>query len=113
MEKPPLYKEPSFASSIKSRLVDMATDYVKKNFENTKKDVLKYVERTIEKKIKKEVRKYTYTGVAISLFILSLLFIVYGIIGVLMYMFELPSFVTNIIFGAILLIVGLIVYLLR
>ncbi len=113
MEKPPLYKEPSFVNSIKSRLVEMATDYVKKNFENTKNDVLKYVEKTIEKKIKKEVRKYAYTSAAIVLFILSLLFIIYGIIGALSYLLEIPSFMTNIIFGALLLIVGLVVYLLR
>lgn len=113
MEKDGLYKEPSFVDSIKGRLTEVASDYFKKKFENTKEDVMKYIERTIQKKIKREIRKYTYTGISISLFLFGSLFLIYGAIATIVFLLSIPMFLTNIIFGSLLLVVGWFVYLLR
>lgn len=112
-EKKPMYNEPTFVDSIKGRLTEAATDYFRKKFENTKEDMMKYVERTIRKKVKKEVKKYTYTTISVLISIIGILFLIYGVIAAIVYLLKAPAFLSNIIFGSLLLVTGLIIYLMR
>lgn len=113
MDKGGIYKEPSFVDTLKEKLVDVASDYFKRNYERTKADVMKYIEKTIERKIRKEVRKYAYTSAAYFLFLFGIVFLIYGGIGAVVYLLNLPSFLTNVIFGILAVGIGAVVYLLR
>ena len=99
--------------ALKVKLIEMGTDYIKKKLESTKNDILKHLEKTIEKKVKREVRKYSYTLAAYLSLVLGGLFVLYGLIATIVYLLNLPLFITSIIFGFIFIIFGVIVYLLR
>jgi len=95
---------------LKAKLIEAGTEYFKENINKTKKQVFKYVEKNIETKIKKEIKKnliklssYIFLGVAG-------IFLLYGILDIIVNLLLLPIYLTNIFFGLILGIIGLIFY---
>jgi len=101
----------NLANSVKKKFIEIGVDYFKERVESTKEDILKYVEKIIEKKIKRELQRLVYTVISAIIGILGCLFLVYGAIDLIIYLLEFPEVLTNLIFGVILLIVALIVYL--
>jgi len=97
--------------TFKDKLIEVGVDYFKKNVEKTKKDILKYVEKTIEMKIKKEIKKYSFITVSFILMGLGSLFVLFGMIAGIVYLLNLPTFFTSIFFGGLLLLIGIIIYL--
>ena len=99
--------------SVKDKLIQYGVDYFKKNFEKTKKDFLKYIEREIERRIKREIRKYAFSLIAIVLFIVGMLFLLNGLIGGVVYLLGLPSFLTSVVFAILVLGTATFVYISR
>lgn len=103
--------KPTIVSSIKDKAFEFGAQYFKEKFETTKEDILKYIEKTIEQKIKKEVRKFLFTVISILLAITGIIFLLFGGISALVHLAKLPGFFTELLFGLILLIVSLIIYI--
>ncbi len=87
--------------------------YLRDQFNNSKKDLIKYFERRIEKKIKKEIRKLGKILLSKIILFLSIfigsIFIFYGLIEILISLFNLPEILINICFGFLILIIGVII----
>lgn len=101
----------TIVDSIKEKAFEFGTQYFKEKFETTKEDILNYIEKTIEQKIKKEVRKFLLTTTSIILAITGITFLLFGTISALVHLAKLPGFFTELLFGLILLIVSLIIYI--
>ncbi len=91
------------------RLRHFLFDYIGKS--QLGKDIKGSVKRTLKGVIKKEIRKYTHSILSIIVLVIGMMFLMYGIIAAVLYLLELPLFLTNIIFGFILLIIGIIINL--
>jgi len=101
-------KPQGIVDSIKLKLLEIGTEYVKKNVENSKKEILKYIEKNIERKIKRELKKIINKIISIVLLAIGGLFLLYGTISVISFIFNFPTFVTILIFGLILTSIGII-----
>jgi hypothetical protein len=97
-----------FIDSLKLKLIEFGVEYAKKNIEQSKKHIAKYIEKHLEKKIKKEIKKITSKIISISLLILGSVFLCYGLISMAVTLFNLPLFLTPILFGSIIIILSLI-----
>ena len=88
---------------------DFVFNYIGKS--QISKDIQGSVKRTLKDIIKREIRKYTLSILSVIVIIIGMMFLMYGIIAAVLYLLELPLFLTNIIFGFVLLIIGLIISL--
>ncbi len=104
-------KGATLLDSIKLKLIEVATDYVKANLQKTQKEIVKYAQKQIEIKIKKEVKKVSYKIAAYSLLGLGVIFFVYGLFSLASYLLNLPTFTTNLAFGGFLLIIGFVIWM--
>ncbi|MCA9497297.1 MAG: hypothetical protein KC589_10230 [Nanoarchaeota archaeon] len=96
---------------LKIKLIEIASDYIKKNMKQTQNQILRYVEKNIERKIKKEVKKTILKSISITLLSMGIIFLLYGLFALLSLVLKLPDFTTPLFFGIFLLLVGLIIYL--
>lgn len=95
---------------IKSKLFEIGIDYLKRNVENSKREILRYIEKNIEIKIKREIEKISIKLMGGFFVGLGVFFLLYGLIAALIYVLQLPTFTANIIFGLLFAIIGLIIY---
>ena len=99
---------------FKKKVIELGTDYVKNNINISKEDVANYVqkqlEKKFEKKIKREVKRHVVIYLAYLMIVLALVFLSYSLFEVIVYVLELPLFVTNILFGIFLLSLGALLY---
>ena len=96
--------------SIKNKLIEVGVEYVKANMEQSKNAILGFIERNIENRIRKEIRRYQMLTLGLIILMIGALFILYGGFEFISYLAGFPSFVTNLIFGFSLLVVGSIIY---
>lgn len=99
------------SDAIKSKLIEIGVDYFKKNIEKSKQEIVKYLEKSIEKKIKKEVKRATDKALFIVFVSLGALFVLYGIIAGVVEALGLAPFITQLVFGLLFLLVGVIFYI--
>lgn len=100
----------SLIDSVKLKLIEVGADYFKKKFETSKKDIIKYIEKEIDKKIRKEVRKITVKIIFYILLSLGGIFLLFGIFSAVIYLLELPEFLTSILFGLFLILIGVFIW---
>ena len=112
-EKPVKRGFVGFGDYIKEKSVEIGVDYFKRNTKFLEKDLTKYIEKVIERKIKKEVKKYTYSIFSIVFLTISSLFILFGLISMFTYGANLPTYMTSLIFGGIILMISLVFFLLK
>jgi len=96
---------------LKSKLLEVGKEYLKDNLNKTKNQILKSIEKTFEKKIKKEIKKSIYKILSYVLLSLGGLFLLYGILIIILELLLLPSYLANILFGFILIIIGFLLTL--
>lgn len=96
--------------SLKLKLIEVATDYVKKNLEKSQKQILKYVENHIEKKIKKEVRKTLNKAIGLIILSIASIFLLFAITSITLYLLNIPQIFSTLIVGFILLFCGIYIY---
>lgn len=113
--KKSIINKSSIIEEVKSRLIEGAISYAKKNLESSKNDIFNYVERRIksnlENKVKQEVRRYKYLTIGLFLLTLGILLLVYGILQIIASLLILPSFIVNITYSIILILFGVYFYL--
>jgi uncharacterized membrane protein len=102
-----------FSDFVKDKIIEFGADYFKKNTQFLKNQISKQIEKTIEKKIKSEIRNLKYNITILILALLAFAFILFAIISMMTFYLELPKFANSFIFGFILLIISIIVYLMK
>jgi len=103
-------KENGLFDSIKNKLIELGIDFVKKNIETTKDQILKYIEKNLERRIKREIKRYITLSFGIFIVIIGTLFILYSTFEFIGYLLQFPSFIINLFYGLFLLIIGLFMY---
>jgi len=103
----------TFFDSIKDKLNDVAKDFIDSQFKYMKKQIAKHIEKNIEQKIKKQIRAAILKSVAFTLIILGLLFLIYGFIFLGTNIMSMPQFMVPILFGTLILVVGIVVSIIR
>lgn len=104
-------RQPTIIDSMKLKAIEFGTEYFKEKIENTKEDIIKYIEKTIEQKIKTELRKFIYSTISIILLTFGIVFLIYGGINALTELLNLPQYFSNIFFGILLLLISFIIYI--
>lgn len=99
-------KKKGFSDRVKDMFLDMVGNYAKREF-------ITYFEKKIAKRIRYEVRKIVFSMISLILVMLGLVFLLYTAFDILITALDLPSFMTNFLFGSFLLIMGLIVFITR
>lgn len=99
--------------SIKNKLIEVGVEYVKANMEQSKSAIFGFIERNIENRIRKEVKRYQMLTLGLIILIIGILFILYSGFEFISYLAGFPSFLTNLVFGFFLLLVGSIIYLMN
>lgn len=96
--------------SVKNKLIEVGVEYVKSNMEQSKSAIFGFIERNIEARIKKEIRRYQMITLGLVVLIIGILFVLYSAFEFISYLAGFPSFLTNLLFGFFLLIIGSIIY---
>ncbi|MDA3856124.1 MAG: hypothetical protein PF569_07750 [Candidatus Woesearchaeota archaeon] len=111
----PIAKRNTIVDELKNKLIESAVAYAKDNIDNSKKEIANYIEsrlkKNLEEKIRKEVKKYLYLSTSFLLFVVGALFLIYALIQILIHVLVLPNFIGNLIFSALLLLLGFILYI--
>lgn len=100
----------SIFESIKNKLIEVGVEYVKTNMEQSKNAIFGFIEKNIENRIRKEIRRYQMIFLGSTILLIGLLFVLYGGFEFISYLAGFPQFITNLLYGFCLLIVGSIIY---
>lgn len=96
--------------NVKNKLIEVGVEYVKANMEQSKSAIFGFIEKNIEARIKKEIRRYQMITLGLIVLLIGVLFVLYSAFEFISYLANFPSFLTNLIFGFFLLIIGSIIY---
>ena len=96
--------------TIKSKLIEMGVEYVKTNIEQSKNAIFGFIEKNIERRIRKEIRRYQFLLLSSIILLIGILFMLYAAFQFIAYIANLPLFLTNLIFGFFLILIGSIIY---
>lgn len=100
----------SFFSSIKNKFSEFVSEQITINMKSIQKNIIKNIEKQIERKVKKIVKKVISKTLFFILTLIGILFLSYGIIEMILVLLTLPLFLTPIIYGGLLILVGLLIY---
>lgn len=96
---------------FKDRILDIVLDYLKDNVRKSGQEMLMQIEKRIERKIKREVKRYTLKVLSATLLLLGFLFVLYGMVAGVVYFLELPQFISPLVYGLLILVIGTIVFI--
>lgn len=99
-------------SNLKNKLLEESKNYILDKISISKDDFLNFIEKRVEFKLKKEINKFKFKLIINLLLFLGFLFFLYGLIGGLIFYFDLPLFLLNLFYGFSLLIFSLFFYIL-
>ncbi len=100
----------TFFSSIKNKFSEFISEQITVNIKSIQKNIIKSIEKQIEKKVKRIVKKVISKTLFLILTIVGILFLSYGIIEMILILLTLPLFLTPIIYGSLLILIGLLIY---
>ncbi|MFW5705104.1 MAG: hypothetical protein ACOCXG_04660 [Nanoarchaeota archaeon] len=102
-------KKEGFFEKVKDFFADSAKEFLKTKFEETKEDAKRTFERKVMRKVRREIKK-AVTNVFLVLFLaLGVGFLIYGGLSLLIVSLALPEYVTPMLFGLFLVLVGFVV----
>ena len=102
---------PDILQGLKERLIDWGKQQLHYHIEHSRKEIIRYVERQVERKFKQEIKRYVGVGIAFAIITLGAIFLLYGTIAAIVYLLSLPAVLTPIVFGILLSLTGLVIYL--
>lgn len=100
----------SFFSSIKNKFSEFISEQITINIKSIQKNIIKNIEKQIERKVKKIVKKVISKTLFLILTLIGVLFLSYGIIEMVLVLLTLPVFLTPIMYGSLLILIGLMIY---
>ncbi|MEC8220689.1 MAG: hypothetical protein VX028_01340 [Nanoarchaeota archaeon] len=100
----------NFFSSIKNKFSEFVSEQITINIKSIQKNIIKSIEKQIERKVRKIVKKVISKTLFLILTLIGVLFLSYGIIEMILVLLALPVFLTPIIYGSLLILVGLVIY---
>jgi len=102
-------KKEGFFGKVKDFFADSAKEFFKTKFEETKEEAKRTFERKIMRKVRREIKK-AITNVFLVLFLaLGIGFLIYGGLSLLVVSLALPEYMSPMLFGLFLVLVGFVV----